>query len=744
MAWNDAVITNIGMNMLVQAAGGTALNICTAKCGGTAVDVAALILQTDVSDPKKIIQITGFEINGNKIKVSVRIINSGITSTYTVRQIGLYAKQTGSETEKLLAIIQDNTGELIPTETENPNFQIDFAFSIVISNTDNITVTVNPEAYITVEEFKSHAENKNNPHGVTKSQIGLGNVPNVMTNDQTPTYTIESENKDLSSGEKLSIAFGKIAKAISSFFKHIADNVSHITSSEREIWNNSQEKLYITGSGNPVVIDNLQGGVPFPEIVVIGKNMIPYPYHTPNIHTTNGITFTVNDDKSITANGTATAQADYYLKTNLPIRKGRYTLSGCPEGGMIDNKVYYTIQAFGDTLYVSGNGILDTGSGAEIDAAEDFVIKRIMIRIAKDTVCDNVIFRPQLETGDAATAYEPPITGRELTIHACGKNLINFPYSSSEKTENGITFTSAADGSITVNGTAEKNASFTVDDFRLYPAGNYVLSPNGTNNANVVIIAYKRGFVPVVANVNGGAFTLTEPTELRITISVWAGKTAENAVIYPQLEIGNTPTEYAPYSGAEHTITPDSNPCTVPDDIRQQDGLNVLTVSAGELTVIGNTINPQLKKTVDMIDDNATKLYSLDSSGNPYIGEDKENNKVYVQWDGVKYLKLSSRFNKTAADYAASAGIVGVVSYPSSGTTGDVVLGFKPSCVIAVSQSFTNSTAGQKTFAVMITGSIAQTLYHPDGSVIISLTDTGFSANFNSGKVSMFRYIAFK
>ena len=247
-------------------------------------------------------------------------------------------------------------------------------------------------------------------------------------------------------------------------------------------FDNAAEEKGGTVTGNPVVIDNLQGGVPFPEIVVSGKNMIPYPYHTPNIHTTNGITFTVNNDKSITANGTATAQADYYIKTNLPIRKGRYTLSGCPEDGMIDNKVYYTIQAFGDTLYVSGNGILDTGSGAEIDAAEDFVIKRIMIRIAKDTVCDNVIFRPQLETGDAATAYEPPITGQELTV-----------------------------------------------------------------------------------NVNG----------------------------------------------AEIAVTPDSNPYVVPDEIRQQDGLNVLTVSAGELTVSYSKTNPTLSRIYKSIDSLATAIVAL-------------------------------------------------------------------------------------------------------------------------------------
>ena len=71
--------------------------------------------------------------------------------------------------------------------------------------------------------LSSHTGNKSNPHGVTKSQVGLGNVPNVATNDQTPTYTEASKNTALTSGEKLSVAFGKIAKAISSLISHLTN-----------------------------------------------------------------------------------------------------------------------------------------------------------------------------------------------------------------------------------------------------------------------------------------------------------------------------------------------------------------------------------------------------------------------------------------------------------------------------------------------------------------------------------------
>lgn len=62
-----------------------------------------------------------------------------------------------------------------------------------------------------------------NPHKVTKSDVGLGNVPNVATNDQTPTYTAASAPAALTSGEKLSAALGKLAAAVSALISHLAN-----------------------------------------------------------------------------------------------------------------------------------------------------------------------------------------------------------------------------------------------------------------------------------------------------------------------------------------------------------------------------------------------------------------------------------------------------------------------------------------------------------------------------------------
>ena len=67
------------------------------------------------------------------------------------------------------------------------------------------------------DAVNTHISNKSNPHGVTKSQVGLGSVPNVATNDQVPTFTQATTLDNLTSGEKLTVMLGKIAKAIEDF-----------------------------------------------------------------------------------------------------------------------------------------------------------------------------------------------------------------------------------------------------------------------------------------------------------------------------------------------------------------------------------------------------------------------------------------------------------------------------------------------------------------------------------------------
>ena len=141
-------------------------------------------------------------------------------------QLGIYAKgSTGSEV--LFAISQSTTGKEVPAESAMPSWSLVHNFYIKLNNDVTMTATVDPEGYVTFETMQTalntHTGNKSNPHSVTKSQVGLGNVPNVVTNDQTPTYSDTTTLVTLSSGEKISIAFAKIKLAITTLINHLAN-----------------------------------------------------------------------------------------------------------------------------------------------------------------------------------------------------------------------------------------------------------------------------------------------------------------------------------------------------------------------------------------------------------------------------------------------------------------------------------------------------------------------------------------
>ena len=84
--------------------------------------------------------------------------------------------------------------------------------------------------------------------GETGATGSDGTNATVDINEQTPTYTEATTLATLTSGEKISIAFGKIKKAITDFISHLADGVKHITSEERTAWNSKAPQSHTSAS----------------------------------------------------------------------------------------------------------------------------------------------------------------------------------------------------------------------------------------------------------------------------------------------------------------------------------------------------------------------------------------------------------------------------------------------------------------------------------------------------------------
>ena len=163
-------------------------------------------------------------------KLSVTFNNDGLESGFHVTEIGYFAKlitknDDGTETEGnevLYAIgnAEESEADYIPPSEERL-VEITYDAFIYIGSADVSAVLSANAQYASKADFDDHIFDKNNPHEVSKWQVGLGNVPNVTTNDQTPEYKDIDLLSTLESGEKLSEAFSKIKKAITELIKHI-------------------------------------------------------------------------------------------------------------------------------------------------------------------------------------------------------------------------------------------------------------------------------------------------------------------------------------------------------------------------------------------------------------------------------------------------------------------------------------------------------------------------------------------
>ena len=379
-----------------------------------------------------------------------------------------------------------------------------------------------------------------------------------------------------------------------------------------------EERGNVTAAGNPVQIDGLQGGVPFSEMVVSGKNLLPA---MSNSVTRNGITYTVNADGTITLNGTAEKADGVDVVTKIPLKAGVYTLTGCPKGG--SGTTFALRVGLGTTNTLYGR---DYGNGLKITAETDTVITVTIQNAEIGRVFDNVVFRPQLELGDTATEYEPPITGQNITLWACKKNLMCYPYwvemQGGTLENNGITYTLNADMSISANGTAtadsycilhhitmSPNVNRLVKNTDYFLSGSPVGSGVGTyqiyagiydNDGNRVEIYHDYG--------SGASIRIANDYRCAASILIKKGQTVSNLIFRPQLELGSAATDYEMPSGTSYTITPDSNPYVIPNDIRQQDGLNTITVSEGEISVVGIRKNAAIKRIWDEIDEIKTAI----------------------------------------------------------------------------------------------------------------------------------------
>lgn len=304
-----------------------------------------------------------------------------------------------------------------------------------------------------------------------------------------------------------------------------------------------------------------------------GRNLIPYPLTN---RITNGITYTVQSDGSVLANGTASAENNAYYNfayKTLKLGDTSYTLS-CEE---LPKSVY--VYVYDETIGKAVANVSDTPV-AKTFVGDSTHTYSLSINVGKGTPVFNLAIKPILEMGTIAHAYEP-ISESNVNLKDAidkvstsqgssqGRNLISYPYYNGTSYEsNGVTYTvNEVDGTITVDGKATKESDFRLispydtSDRKILELGQTYTLSDGVNQPNtsgyqapvyfqfVRIDTTKNDFnYGISTNYGNMTWTASDANLLQygIRIVVRSGVTVDNVVLKPMLEIGAIAHSYEP------------------------------------------------------------------------------------------------------------------------------------------------------------------------------------------------------
>lgn len=254
-------LTGAGKNILMRALAGETINFTKIQLGNGPAQVPATA--TALENPLLTVQISDIDIGDEYVTLVALFSNSSITNGFHITEAGFFVEDPDDSSNELLYAIgseDESSADFVPSNA-NRILEMRYDALIFIGDAENVTAAISGSlVYATKEAFDAHTADNANPHGVTKAQVGLGNVPNVATNDQTPTYTDTTTLATLTSGEKISIAFAKIKLAITRLISHLlaTNNPHNVTASQ--VGAAARSHTHDASSINSGVVSPARGG----------------------------------------------------------------------------------------------------------------------------------------------------------------------------------------------------------------------------------------------------------------------------------------------------------------------------------------------------------------------------------------------------------------------------------------------------------------------------------------------------
>ena len=325
------------------------------------------------------------------------------------------------------------------------------------------------------------------------------------------------------------------------FFKHIL--LSGGSKQNRAEIENAELPVTFSGNGHRLRNYRIYGNS------VERKNLLK---NTATSQTINGVTFTVNDDGSVTCNGTAVG---IYNTFYIPFKAsgGTYILNGCPKSGS-DNSYRLDIRDSSGSVIA-----FDYGEGTGGVQLGDSAAYRITIRLQQNYICDNLTFYPMIRKANIEdSTYEPYIENTSVgDLQANGKYLVPVTVSGKNlaptilpQSSGGINIQQIGDGIYSMSGTSQKQNNFVFTLNLSLPMGDYKIVNMGT--VRIALDFKNISGATVFKSPNPGeAMSFSYPDNaqrgINIYVPILSNDTVDGTVKYMIIRASGEYNTYEPY-----------------------------------------------------------------------------------------------------------------------------------------------------------------------------------------------------
>ena len=254
-------LTASGKNLLLRALAGETITFTKIQLGnGTAQDPAEA---TGLANPIITVELSKIVVGTEYVTLTAQFSNSSITSGFHITEAGFFAKDPDDSTKEILYALgneDESSADYVP-DKGNRILEMQFDALIFIGDAENVSAAISSSlVYASKEDFDKHTADKNNPHSVTKQQVGLGNVPNLAPSDQVPTFTEATTLANIVSGEKASTLFGKIKLAISKLIDHLNNRSNPHNTTAAQVGAAAKSHTHNAQDINAGTLSALRGG----------------------------------------------------------------------------------------------------------------------------------------------------------------------------------------------------------------------------------------------------------------------------------------------------------------------------------------------------------------------------------------------------------------------------------------------------------------------------------------------------